>query len=305
MTAPAIQIRLTDVVIGERRRDDLGDIDSLAKSIKKYGLFHPIIVDPENRLIAGERRLRACESLGWEWVPARQWDELSEAELREIELEENQRRKDLTSFEQSKTMVERISVAREIAETCSDSEQVSKPARGPSQTPGSIRDVAERTGIPQTTIHKAEQHVATAEAYPVFQKPDWKQYHVLEARTHLDKLPEEQRPNAVAIIDEPAIPPRLANSILNNLATMPDTERTEIFELHQSPDSRDRSLAGTRAAQIPPMPDPRVSVLYEIEIKLNTWSKKFPDDPFNPRFRSLLAEVKQLSADIIAERKSA
>ena len=37
----------------------------LAASIADIGLLHPIVVRPGGLLIAGERRLRACESLGW------------------------------------------------------------------------------------------------------------------------------------------------------------------------------------------------------------------------------------------------
>jgi len=39
-------------------------------------------------------------------------------------------------------------------------EQVSKPTRGPTKTPGSYRDIEERTGIPVSTIRDAQQHVA-------------------------------------------------------------------------------------------------------------------------------------------------
>lgn len=42
------------------------------RSIDALGLMHPIVVTPDNRLVAGERRLRACQSLGWNTVPAPQ-----------------------------------------------------------------------------------------------------------------------------------------------------------------------------------------------------------------------------------------
>ena len=49
-------------------RKSLGDIDSLARSIEEVGLLHPIVVRPDGRLIAGERRLAACKKLGWKSV---------------------------------------------------------------------------------------------------------------------------------------------------------------------------------------------------------------------------------------------
>jgi ParB family chromosome partitioning protein len=52
-----------------RFRKSLGDISSLATSIQEVGLLHPIVVRPDGRLIAGERRLAACKQLGWKTVP--------------------------------------------------------------------------------------------------------------------------------------------------------------------------------------------------------------------------------------------
>ena len=48
------------IVIGERHRKDLGDLDALAASIGKLGLLQAIGVTKSNELVFGERRLRAC-----------------------------------------------------------------------------------------------------------------------------------------------------------------------------------------------------------------------------------------------------
>lgn len=49
--------------VGDRIRKDLGDIAELADSIKLCQL-QPIVVTPDMQLVAGERRLRACELAG-------------------------------------------------------------------------------------------------------------------------------------------------------------------------------------------------------------------------------------------------
>lgn len=108
------QMRIADITVGERRREDMGDIAGLAASIDKYGLIHAIVVDPNGRLVVGGRRLAACESLGMTWVEIRQWDELTEAELREIELEENLRRKDLTPYEASRQIIDKAADAVDV-----------------------------------------------------------------------------------------------------------------------------------------------------------------------------------------------
>src|SRR5262245_48697274 len=64
--------RIADIKIGKRHRKDLGDIDGLASNIAELGfLLHPVVVTPAGKLIAGERRLTACKSLGWTSVPVR------------------------------------------------------------------------------------------------------------------------------------------------------------------------------------------------------------------------------------------
>ena len=52
-------IAISDIQIGERHRQDLGDINGLAQSISDDGLLQPIGVTPDNRLVFGYRRLLA------------------------------------------------------------------------------------------------------------------------------------------------------------------------------------------------------------------------------------------------------
>lgn len=53
-----------------RYRKNLGNLHPLMDSIKTIGLLHPIVVNRDHLLIAGERRLEACRGLGWKEVPA-------------------------------------------------------------------------------------------------------------------------------------------------------------------------------------------------------------------------------------------
>ena len=63
------QMNIDQIQIGFRYRKDLGDLRALADSIAEVGLLHPVVVTPEGRLIAGQRRLEACRLLGWTEVP--------------------------------------------------------------------------------------------------------------------------------------------------------------------------------------------------------------------------------------------
>jgi ParB family chromosome partitioning protein len=69
--ATAATRRIDDIIIGERHRRDLGDIDGLAASIAAIGLLNPITIDEGGRLLAGARRLAACKLLGLQQVEVR------------------------------------------------------------------------------------------------------------------------------------------------------------------------------------------------------------------------------------------
>lgn len=298
MNTPITFLPLDDITIGERRRQDDGDIAGLADSIQKWGLLHPLIVDHKNRLVAGGRRLKALQQLGYLEAPVRQWGTLNDDELRELELEENLKRKDLTPAERARTMV--ALAQREVAADLRDyAENFPRNGKaGHPEEPGSLRRVAERLGVDEKTIRNAQQHVETAEAFPFMQAPDWKQYHVLQAQEQIEKLPEEERPVAAALIDKPAIHPQNGIAILRNLTEMPTTKRQKIYAWNESDDTRERDLALTEAFKTPPMPDPRATILVQVNVLLRKAVTAVPEDEATGRIRSVVSDLKAIAKEI-------
>lgn len=284
------------ISIGERRREDYGDLASLASSIEHYGLLHPIVIDDEGNLVAGGRRLEAVKLLGWSSVAVTRLGELSDNERRAIELEENLRRKDLTDWERSRNLVERIEVQRAIvagrSATVSDSDTVAKTKPGPLPNPASIKSIARDLEIPRATIVQAQQHVETADAYPFMQ--DWPQYRVLEARHRLADLDPAEREQAVDLISEPGTPPDIAVGILANLVNMPATERTKLYTLYASTDEQDRNLAKTRAAGLPPLPDPALLLWQRVHADIRTALKATKDEQIRQSGQAARDAVSQI-----------
>src|SRR6516225_3046749 len=98
MTPGAGTIAIEAIKVGERHRRDLGDIEGLAASIAEVGLLQPIALTFDGYLIAGERRLRAVQLLGWRTIPYT----LIPLNLNQIvrgEFAENTCRKDFTPSE--------------------------------------------------------------------------------------------------------------------------------------------------------------------------------------------------------------
>ena len=50
------EIKIADIKIGKRHRRDMGDLTSLADSIRRLGLLQPIGVTDSAKLVFGERR---------------------------------------------------------------------------------------------------------------------------------------------------------------------------------------------------------------------------------------------------------
>ena len=91
-----MQLPIDSIKIGPRIRKDFGDIQALADSLSRHGQIQPIVVDKDNFLIAGERRLTAAKELGWTHIEAIPREDLDDVGKMEIELEENIRRKEFS-----------------------------------------------------------------------------------------------------------------------------------------------------------------------------------------------------------------
>lgn len=95
-------IPLAQIVVGERFREDLGDIEELAASIKEKGLIQPVSVNTDFKLLAGGRRYNACKLAEVDKIPVVIREGNDEVDAREIELMENIHRKEMTWQEQAK-----------------------------------------------------------------------------------------------------------------------------------------------------------------------------------------------------------
>lgn len=93
------RISIQDVCIKNRIRKNLGDIKSLAENIKILGLLSPIIINENNELLAGERRLEACKLLGWSDVDAIIINTLDKEHNISVEICENVNRQDFSMEE--------------------------------------------------------------------------------------------------------------------------------------------------------------------------------------------------------------
>ena len=89
-----------------RREVDPAALEELKSSIQQAGLLQPVVVRPAPggsgyELIAGERRLRACQALGWEKIPAVRRD-VDDRTVLTLALIENLQRDDLSPVDEAR-----------------------------------------------------------------------------------------------------------------------------------------------------------------------------------------------------------
>ena len=162
----AALIPINLIVIGERARKDLGDLRSLADSIRSVGLLHPIVVKPDMTLVCGHRRIEAVRLLGWQTIPARVFNM---EDMLSAERDENTERKAFTPTEA--VAIKRLILAenRPISRAawtanlprCRHQNFESK-VRSLSAT----ELISKVTGYAASTLSEAERVVAAAEADP-------------------------------------------------------------------------------------------------------------------------------------------
>lgn len=163
------RVPLSSILVGSRVRRDLGDLQALAESIALVGLLHPIVIDSQHRLVAGQRRLEAVKILGWETIPVTVIDLDS---IAAGELIENSCRKDFLPSEiaaiartlrpkvQEQARQRRASKLKQgqnspVQENCLDGDG------------GQTRDIVARfAGVSGRTLEKIEAIIAAAEEDP-------------------------------------------------------------------------------------------------------------------------------------------
>lgn len=93
------ELKVDEIVVKNRIRQAYNNIESLAESIKEFGLIQPLAireVDGQSVLLAGGRRLKALQMLGWEKAPVHICENLEdEQKALQAEQVENTCREDL------------------------------------------------------------------------------------------------------------------------------------------------------------------------------------------------------------------
>lgn len=137
------------------------DVTELEKSIRTLGLIAPLVISPDNVLLAGARRYQALLNLGYQEAPVIVVDKSSlEREL--ISIDENLVRKDLSKIEieshlrRAKEIYQQIN-PEPVEEKATESQEESDTAPKKVILPAEkfLNMVSEKTGLSPKQIHEA------------------------------------------------------------------------------------------------------------------------------------------------------
>jgi ParB family chromosome partitioning protein len=177
MTPRVVLIRIDLIDCGERHRKDMGDLGTLAASIRDLGLLQPVVVRQDGaryHLIAGQRRLcakRMNDPSPDAMIEACPVDGLTDAAaLLRAERDENTCRKDLTVSEAvALGMALEALEAKQAKQRQQQGGRAGGKASGklPEASTGQTRDkVGEAVGMSGRTYDKAKEVVNAAQAEP-------------------------------------------------------------------------------------------------------------------------------------------
>jgi ParB family transcriptional regulator, chromosome partitioning protein len=111
-----MKAKINEISVSTNYRIDPGSQEELKQSLQTHGMMHPIVVKglirgdrPRTRyeLIAGYRRLKAAEALGWTEVPITVLQPKDTLDQFDLSMDENMKRKDFNPLEISELLFQR------------------------------------------------------------------------------------------------------------------------------------------------------------------------------------------------------
>lgn len=136
------------------------DVSELEKSIQTLGLIAPLVITPDNIILAGARRYQAMLNLGFTEAPVMVVDK-NKLERELVSIDENLVRKDLSKMEveshlrRAKEIYTALNPVEEIVTRTEENEKVAPAKKTILPAEKFLTMVSEKTGLSPKQIHEA------------------------------------------------------------------------------------------------------------------------------------------------------
>jgi ParB family chromosome partitioning protein len=257
-----MKILIDKVDFGPRQRVDLGDIASLAESLKETGQAEAITVSLQTngrfKLVTGRRRIAAATSLGWTEIEA--WDigTLTPLQKEELELAEDIHRKERTWWEKALAL-KRLHAIKSLAGTPDDAWTTTKLAVLTDLTVGEISKALQVADAIKERPDEAKTYTSIYGAYKgMVLEPKEREVNAELERRRKAALPSEvfvRNPTEGSIEGEDLMPgigdgPTLI-SIHAHKGRLSEGSFTEQYELVLAFDASDKDISAALKALSP------------------------------------------------------
>ncbi len=228
------------------------DVSELEKSIQTVGLIAPLVISPDNVILAGARRFQALLNLGYTEAPVMVVDK-GALEMELVSIDENLVRKDLSKIEveghlrRAKEIYQALNPVEEVAPVSVEAAEIEeKKVVLPAEK--FLIMVSEKTGLSPKQIHEA------------INRDEMASNNVKEARKNGDLSLSQTNEIVKLSKDE-------QQKSLSHLKTMPVREIKSFVKLAKT--------KGVETAIKETQQDPNAREFVEIEMTLKKLLKKF------------------------------
>jgi hypothetical protein len=292
----------------EKLREGSGQIEGNKNAEKQKAQNEPFVLEPEedepeNAPGGGDTAQRLADEYGVTRETIKRDAEFSSA---------------LDTLDKSVSPTMRQSITAPSSTTADDTTTEAQPADESADEPlRQERPTTTRQKERRPTKQKVVEVARTVKEQEVVMLPfmrrgRWTDYAVLEAMSRLAGIPTGEHASINALLDQEGIPVQNALDMLKHLREFSGTRRQHIYDLFQSEDIRERSLALTMAAQLPPNPDPQVlelsSSIRVLETQANAFAQyytRWPDEHWSPAYLRMHDALVSMIDDVKSIQQSA
>lgn len=280
----------------------------MVESIREHGQEDPIVVH-DGQVLDGRHRLRACAEAGVE-PRFEEWDGRGGSPVGFIALK--QIRRDMTKSQRAMWAAEHVLPAEEQkAAERKEATQIrdGAPPDGPGNSSGTgeARDRAgEAAGVSGRSVGEAKKlrdsNAALTDEVRAGRLSLAEAARRQKIAERIARFPEDERDRAAGFLKDVTDAGNHTAKVIelaDNLLAKPEEERVRIYVLHESEGARDRSLALTEAAGLPPMPHPALAHLRDAGRAVARAARHMDDPSDAVRLDGLRAEI----SDIVSSLK--
>lgn len=238
-------VSIDSIIVNDRIRKDYGNIQELADDIRENGLINPPVVNQDNVLLAGERRLRACKMLGWPTIDVHQMDTRDAEHELNIEISENESRKEFSKAERVDYMkrLMRIESAKAKERQGERNDLKNIPQKSAESHSESREVVASQFGISRDTMKKEMSIVDHKELLDPADFAEWDEGKLSTNKVYLRlkaKLKELEEENKALEED--------CTNLRGNLSAIESEDESELREILDQTQDKLESISAEKKA---------------------------------------------------------